>query len=42
MSVVSAAKSYAQQTKSWIVLPLHSALSVEEQEKVKFYCYAYI
>ena len=34
MSVVEAAKTYAQQNKSWIILPLHSALSVEEQEKV--------
>ncbi|KAH3837771.1 probable ATP-dependent RNA helicase DHX34 [Dreissena polymorpha] len=34
MSVVEAARAYAQQTKSWIILPLHSALSVEEQEKV--------
>ena len=34
MSVVEAAKAYAQQMKRWIVLPLHSALSVEEQDKV--------
>lgn len=34
MSVVEAAKTYSQQTKSWIVLPLHSALSVDEQDKV--------
>ncbi|XP_070213312.1 probable ATP-dependent RNA helicase DHX34 isoform X2 [Littorina saxatilis] len=34
MSVVEAARMYGQQTKRWIVLPLHSALSVEEQEKV--------
>lgn len=38
MSVVDAARALAQQTKSWIVLPLHSALSVEEQEKVPL-CY---
>nr|KAG5694320.1 hypothetical protein BaRGS_035188 [Batillaria attramentaria] len=34
MKVVEAAKLYAQQMKRWIILPLHSALSVEEQEKV--------
>ena len=32
--MVEAAKAYAQQMKRWIVLPLHSALSVEEQDKV--------
>ncbi|XP_045216497.2 probable ATP-dependent RNA helicase DHX34 [Mercenaria mercenaria] len=34
MAVVEAARALSQQTKTWIVLPLHSALSVEEQEKV--------
>ena len=34
MSVVEAAKTYAQKTKRWIILPLHSALSIEEQDKV--------
>ncbi|KAL5004825.1 hypothetical protein ScPMuIL_018281 [Solemya velum] len=34
MTIVEAAKLYAQNTKTWIILPLHSALSVEEQEKV--------
>ncbi|XP_035824394.1 probable ATP-dependent RNA helicase DHX34 isoform X2 [Aplysia californica] len=34
MAVVEAARAYAQQMKRWIVLPLHSALSVEEQDKV--------
>ena len=33
MAVVDAAKAYAQQMRRWIVLPLHSALSVEEQDK---------
>ena len=33
-SVVEAARLYASQTKRWIVLPLHSALSVAEQDKV--------
>ncbi|BFY97868.1 hypothetical protein BsWGS_00907 [Bradybaena similaris] len=34
MAVVEAARAFAQQTKRWIVLPLHSSLSVEEQDKV--------
>lgn len=33
-TVVEAIKLYAQQTGKWIVLPLHSTLSVSEQEKV--------
>ncbi|XP_066278325.1 probable ATP-dependent RNA helicase DHX34 [Branchiostoma lanceolatum] len=33
-AVVEAARLYAQQTKRWIVLPLHSTLSIEEQDKV--------
>ena len=33
-SVVESAKIYAAQTKGWIVLPLHSALSIAEQDKV--------
>ncbi len=37
MSVVDAARLYAQQTKRWIVLPLHSALSVAEQDKVRYW-----
>ena len=32
--VVEAAQLYAQQTKGWIVLALHSALSIAEQDKV--------
>ena len=32
--VVDAAREYAMRTKSWIVLPLHSTLSIEEQDKV--------
>ena len=35
-AVVNAAKEYAQQSRRWIILPLHSSLSVEEQDKVKF------
>ena len=27
-------KTYATQTRQWIVLPLHSALSIEEQDRV--------
>ncbi|XP_064608809.1 probable ATP-dependent RNA helicase DHX34 [Liolophura sinensis] len=34
MAVVDAARMYAQKTKRWIVLPLHSALSIAEQDKV--------
>ena len=34
MTIVDAAKQYASKNKRWIVLPLHSALSVAEQEKV--------
>ena len=34
MAVVEAAKDYANRSKSWIVLALHSALSVAEQDKV--------
>ncbi|XP_078668798.1 putative ATP-dependent RNA helicase DHX34 [Branchiostoma floridae x Branchiostoma belcheri] len=33
-AVVEAARLYAQHTKRWIVLPLHSTLSIEEQDKV--------
>ena len=36
MSVVDAAKGYAQKTKRWIILPLHSSLSVAEQDKVNY------
>ncbi|VDP96748.1 unnamed protein product [Trichobilharzia regenti] len=28
------AKAYAEETKRWIILPLHSALSASDQEKV--------
>ena len=34
MAVVEAAQMYAQKTQRWIILPLHSALSVAEQDKV--------
>ena len=39
MSVVDAAKGYAQKTKRWIILALHSSLSVAEQDKV---CYWHV
>ena len=26
--------AYAEETNAWIILPLHSTLSVEEQDKV--------
>ncbi len=32
--VMEAAQSYAQENQRWIVLPLHSTLSLEEQDKV--------
>ena len=35
MSVVEAARMYAEQSKGWIILPLHSALSIPEQDKVR-------
>jgi len=40
--VMEAAQSYAQETQRWIVLPLHSALSLEEQDKVYTTTYIYI
>ena len=33
-TLLQEAKAYAQTTGSWIVLPLHSALSIEEQDRV--------
>lgn len=33
-SLVEAAQMYAQQTKRWIILPLHSTLSLAEQDKI--------
>lgn len=33
-AIMEPAKAYAQQTKRWIILPLHSTLSVGDQEKV--------
>lgn len=36
-AVVSASKEYAQQSRRWIILPLHSSLSVEEQDKVELF-----
>ncbi|XP_078482646.1 putative ATP-dependent RNA helicase DHX34 isoform X1 [Ciona intestinalis] len=32
--IEEAAKAYAEETKNWIILPLHSTLSIEEQNKV--------
>ncbi|XP_013379582.1 probable ATP-dependent RNA helicase DHX34, partial [Lingula anatina] len=34
MTLVEAANMFAQKSKRWIVLPLHSALSISEQDKV--------
>jgi HrpA-like RNA helicase len=33
-AVVDAAKCYSEQTQGWIVLPLHSTLSLTDQDKV--------
>ena len=33
-AVVEAGNEYAQKTKRWIMLPLHSSLSIEDQDKV--------
>lgn len=33
-TVLEAAQTYASHTQRWVVLPLHSALSVAEQDKV--------
>ena len=35
-SLMEEVKVYAQQTHRWIVLALHSALSIEEQDKVMY------
>ena len=32
--MMEAAKEYATQTRAWVILPLHSALSIEEQDRV--------
>ena len=32
--VVDAARQYALETEKWIILPLHSNLSIEDQDKV--------
>jgi len=34
--VMEATQAYAQENQRWIVLSLHSALSLEEQDKVSF------
>ncbi|KAL1373660.1 hypothetical protein pipiens_018534 [Culex pipiens pipiens] len=33
-TIVDAAKEYAEKNKNWIILPLHSTLSIAEQDKV--------
>ena len=33
--VMEAAQSYAQENQRWIVMALHSALSLEDQDKVR-------
>lgn len=37
-AVVDAAKEYSVKKNNWIVLPLHSTLSITEQDKVCFSC----
>ena len=39
-AIVDAAKEYAQRTRRWIILPLHSSLSVEEQDKVQCFSFS--
>ena len=43
-SLMDEVKTYAQQTHRWIILALHSALSIEDQDKVRtvWYMYVYI
>ena len=40
-AVVNAAKEYAQQSRRWIILALHSSLSVDEQDKVGIHFYLF-
>ena len=35
-AVLEAAQAYAERTQRWIILPLHSTLSVAEQDKVSW------
>lgn len=35
-TVVDAAKEYSKKKNNWIVLPLHSTLSIAEQDKVYY------
>lgn len=35
VALLEALRAYAQQSPRWIVLPLHSALSAEDQDKVR-------
>lgn len=35
-ALVDAAKEYSKKKNNWIVLPLHSTLSIAEQDKVYF------
>ena len=41
-AVVDAGNAYAQKTKRWIVLPLHSSLSIEDQDKVLIYTFFFM
>lgn len=33
-AIVDAAKEYAEKDNNWIILPLHSSLSIADQDKV--------
>lgn len=34
-TIIEAAKEYAEKNNTWIILPLHSTLSIADQDKVK-------
>lgn len=36
-TVIDAAKEYAEKNNNWIILPLHSSLSIADQDKVMNY-----
>lgn len=36
-AIIDAAVQYNEKLKKWIILPLHSSLSIAEQDKVSFF-----
>lgn len=36
-TVVEAANQYNEKTQNWIILPLHSTLSIADQDKVRIF-----